>query len=261
MPTSGIKRLFGVRERTTVHNARVPDGVRVYAIGDIHGRHDLLQRLHQRIIADAAEHAGNAQPMLVYLGDYIDRGLHSREVIDELVAGPPPGFHSVYLKGNHDQQLLDFLINPAVGAAWMRYGGDATLYSYGVRISDDVPKETRLPTIRDGLLDLLPEKHLSFFKTLDLAYEVGDFIFVHAGIHPDKSLDQQTIEDLLWIRDEFLEADFNLGKVIVHGHSVTEKPEVRLNRIGVDTGAFFSNRLSCLVLEGDTRRFLSSLDN
>jgi serine/threonine protein phosphatase 1 len=241
-----------------VLDARVPDGVRVYAVGDIHGRHDLLESIHRRILRDAAAAAAGTRHVVVYLGDYIDRGLHSREVIELLAERPLPGFQSVHLKGNHDQQLLDFLVNPVLGAAWLRYGGDATVYSYGARIADDMPRETRLQALRDQLAEVIPPRHLEFFRSLELAYEIGDYLFVHAGVHPDKPMDYQTMEDLLWIRDEFLEADCNFGKIVVHGHSITEKPEVRDNRIGIDTGAFFSNTLTCLVLEGTTRRFLSS---
>ena len=255
-----IRQLFGPRQRVSVDNARMPDSVRVYAVGDIHGRNDLLARLHARITEDARSLAAGVRPIVVYLGDYVDRGLHSREVIDLLLDQPLAGFEAHYLKGNHDQQLLDFLSVPASGANWMRYGGDATLYSYGVRFPKDQPREFHLKLMSDQLREIIPERHLAFFQALKLTYEAGDYLFVHAGIHPEKRMEDQSVEDMLWIREEFLESDADLGKVVVHGHSVTDLPEVRENRIGVDTGAVFSNRLSCLVLEGSGRRFLSTRD-
>jgi serine/threonine protein phosphatase 1 len=243
----------------TVETARVPEGVRVYAIGDIHGRFDLLQRIHQRIAADAAA-LPRTRRIVVYLGDYVDRGLNSREVVDFLIDQPLAGFESVHLRGNHDQQLLDFLAQPATGALWLRYGGDATLYSYGIRFPDGGPKLMQLQIMSEQLKETIPARHLAFFNGLKLTFEIGDYLFVHAGIHPEKTMEQQTLEDMLWIRDEFLESDFDLGKVVIHGHSVTEKPEIRENRIGVDTGAVFSNTLTCLVLEDGGQRFLSSRD-
>lgn len=255
-----IRQLFGPRQRVTVDNARVPDGLRIYAIGDIHGRNDLLERLHARITHDARSIAAGVRPVVVYLGDYVDRGLHSREVIDLLLDHPLAGFEAHYLKGNHDQQLLDFLAVPASGVNWMRYGGDATLYSYGVRFPKDQPREFHLKLMSDQLREVIPERHLAFFQALKLTHETGDYLFVHAGIHPEKRLEDQSADDMLWIREEFLESDVDLGRVVVHGHSVTDLPEVRENRIGVDTGAVFSNRLSCLVLEGSRRRFLSTRD-
>lgn len=252
-----LRRLFSSRPRVTVDTATVPDGVRVYAIGDIHGRLDLLQRLHVKIAADAATRPARRR-IVVYLGDYVDRGLNSREVVDFLLDEPLAGFESVHLRGNHDQQLLDFLAQPATGALWLRYGGDATLYSYGIRFPDGGPKLMQLQVMSEQLRQTIPARHLAFFNGLRLTYEIGDFLFVHAGIHPEKPMEQQTLEDMLWIRDEFLESDFDLGKVVIHGHSVTERPEVRDNRIGVDTGAVFSNTLTCLVLEAGQRRFLST---
>jgi calcineurin-like phosphoesterase family protein len=258
MPREMLKRWLARRTRVTVETARVPAGLRVYAIGDIHGRVDLLRLLHQRIMADAALSEAGTRLLAIYLGDYVDRGLHSREVIEVLTCEPVPGFEAVYLRGNHDHEFVAFLEDPVKSAAWLRYGGDATLYSYGVRVSPEMPAEERLFALRDRLRAAVPPHHLAFLAGLPLTYEVGDYLFVHAGIHPDKPLDRQTPADLLWIRDEFLEADCDFGKVVVHGHSITEQPEVRENRIGIDTGACFTNALTCLVLQGETRRFLST---
>lgn len=253
-----LKRLLARRPRLTVDVARVPDGLRVYAIGDIHGRADLLREIRRLILADAANAAPHMRKLAVYLGDYIDRGLQSREVIDLLLDEPLPGFETVHLRGNHDHELLAFLEDPQRSAAWLRYGGDATIYSYGVRLPNDSPPQERLGLLRDRLFEALPPRHVTFFATLPLTYEVGDYLFVHAGIDPDKALDRQTPVDLLWIRDDFLESEEDFGKVVVHGHSVTERPEIRENRIGIDTGACYTNALTCLVLQGNTHRFLST---
>jgi len=198
--------------------------------------------------------------VIVYLGDYLDRGLYSRELIDFFLDDPLEGFESVHLRGNHDQYFLDFLEDPDKGASWLRFGGDATVYSYGVRFPDDVTPDRRMVYIRDRLLDAVPERHLAFLGDLALTWEIGDYFFVHAGVNPERPLSDQVPEDLLWIREVFLESERDFGKVVVHGHSVTSLPEVRENRIGIDTGACYSNNLTCLVLEGGGKRFLSTAE-
>jgi serine/threonine protein phosphatase 1 len=260
MPQAMLKRWLTRRPRVTVDTARVPNGLRVYAIGDIHGRADLLRLLHRQVAADAVNADPATRKLVIYLGDYVDRGLHSREVIDVLLEEPLPGFENIHLRGNHDHEFLAFMKDPEKSAAWLRYGGDATVYSYGVRLAADTPPEERLVRLGESLRETVPARHVEFFAGLPFTCEVGDYLFVHAGIDPDKSLDQQTPEDLLWIRDAFLEADCDFGKVVVHGHSVTEDPEVRENRIGIDTGACYTNALTCLVLQGDRHGFLSTRD-
>jgi serine/threonine protein phosphatase 1 len=258
MPREMLKRLLGRRPRLTVDTARVPAGLRVYAIGDIHGRADLLQEIHRLIIADSEAAEAGQRRLAIYLGDYVDRGLQSREVIDLLLDQPLPGFESIHLRGNHDHELLAFLEDGQRSSAWLRYGGDATIYSYGVRLAGDLSADERLIALRDRLQEALPPRHIAFFASLPLTYEIGDYLFVHAGIDPDKALDRQTPDDLLWIRDSFLESEDDFGRIVVHGHSVTEIPEVRDNRIGIDTGACYTNILTCVVLQGDNRRFLST---
>ena len=248
------------RRRVTFANAEVPGGVRVYAVGDIHGRVDLLDRLHAMILEDADDTAPGVRKIVVYLGDYLDRGLCSRELLDFFLDEPLPGFEPVYLRGNHDQFFLDFLVDPEKGASWLRFGGDATVYSYGVRIPDNVTPDKRMAYIRDRLLEVVPNRHLAFLGELELARVIGDYLFVHAGVNPDRPLHKQTPEDLLWIRESFLESERDFGKIVVHGHSVTTTPDVRENRIGIDTGACYSNNLSCLVLEGTSKRFLSTAE-
>ena len=255
-----VELFFGKkkRRRVTVANAEVPDGVRVYAVGDIHGRVDLLDRLHTMIREDAADVRPGFEKVVVYLGDYLDRGLYSRELLDLFLDDPLEGFESVHLRGNHDQCFLDFLVDPEKEASWLRFGGDATVYSYGVRIPDDMMPDMRMVHIRDRLLATVPQRHLAFLANLELTRVIGDFLFVHAGINPERPLSQQTPEDLMWIRKAFLESKRDFGKVVVHGHSVTSVPEVRQNRIGIDTGACYNNNLTCVVLEGANKRFLST---
>ena len=260
MPREMLKRWLTRRPRMTLDVAEVPSGLRVYAIGDIHGRVDLLRQLHRRIIADAAQADPAMRKLLIYLGDYVDRGLYSREVLDVLVRERVPGFESVHLRGNHDHEFLEFLEDPTTNSAWLRYGGDATLYSYGVRLPADTPADRRLDLLGERLREAVPADHVEFLMGLPYTCEVGDYLFVHAGIDPDKPLEEQTPEDMLWIRDAFLEADCDFGKVVVHGHSVTELPDVRDNRIGIDTGACYTNALTCLVLQDNRFGFLSTRD-
>lgn len=234
----------------------IPEGLRVYAIGDIHGRADLLRRLHEAICLDAAEATPGTRFLAIYLGDYVDRGLHSREVLDLLVEKPLPGFHSIYLKGNHEELFLRFLEGVECGPTWFRLEGNTTVLSYRVGVPQSPSKSLDFGGIRDHLRKSVPEDHIRFLLRLNLMAEAGDYFFVHAGIRPGIPLDKQSQADLLWIRDEFLNSPMNHPKVIVHGHSVTDKVQIRENRIGIDTGAYMTNRLTCLVLEGPTKRLL-----
>lgn len=260
-PTGVLERIWGKAKRLTVASARVPAGDRIYAIGDIHGRVDLLRRLHDMIERDAQTAAPGTRKTIIYLGDYVDRGFNSRELIDFLLDHPLPGFAPVYLRGNHDEYFAKFIETAEEGGPWLKYGGDATVYSYGVRIAEDVPPEQRLQHICQQLRETVPQRHMTFLSQLKLAWTIGDFLFVHAGVHPDRPWDKQLSHDLLWIRDEFLHCDRDFGKIVVHGHSVTEAPDVRPNRIGIDTGACYSNVLTCLVLEGNSKRFISTADS
>jgi serine/threonine protein phosphatase 1 len=234
-----------------------PAGSRVYAIGDIHGCLGLLKTLHERIAADAERHAG-CRRVIVYLGDYVDRGLDSRGVIDLLLSEPLPGFERIHLKGNHEDTVLRFLEDEQVGPGWLAYGGAPTLYSYGIQPPDSATDADGLARAREELAQKLPPDHLAFLRELVLTHEEGGYLFVHAGLRPAVALESQDPEDLMWIRDEFLRSDEDFGRVVVHGHSITDEPEVRVNRIGIDTGAFASGRLTCLVLDGPTRSIIST---
>ena len=236
---------------------RIPPATRVYAVGDVHGQLEALTRLVAMIRGDA-ENALTARRVVVFLGDYVDRGLESRRVLDFLLAGPLPNFETVFLKGNHDAWLLAFLEDAAVGPEWLNAGGQATLLSYGVAVPPGPRSAANLESTREAFARSLPAAHRGFLESLRLRHVEGDYAFVHAGIRPGISLDEQQEQDLLWIRTEFTEDRSDHEVMVVHGHSVTERPEVRDNRIGIDTGAYATGRLTCLVLEGESRRFLTT---
>jgi serine/threonine protein phosphatase 1 len=234
---------------------RVPDGARVYAIGDIHGRADLLREMHQLIHEDAYRHQ-RPRNVVVYLGDYVDRGPSSAEVIDILLDEPLPGFETVHLAGNHEDTVIRFLSDTSVAGLWLEYGGTATLYAYGVK--PPLPNEKDLLRAQAELRENLPARHLAFMQGLKLTHEEGDWFFVHAGVKPGVPLAAQLPQDALWIRSEFLACNDDFGKIVVHGHTVTQEPEVRRNRIGIDTGAFMSGRLTALVLDAEHWSFLQT---
>jgi serine/threonine protein phosphatase 1 len=252
-----ITRLIGrTRQQETVA-PEVPPGSRIYAVGDIHGRADLLRQMHSLIHHDAYERQA-PRNVVVYLGDYIDRGDASPAVIDLLLDEPLPGFQSVHLKGNHEDTLLSFLDDAAFGQGWLLYGGAETLMSYGVRLPRPGSSAQELERAQAELQARLPPRHRRFMAELRLTHEEGDYLFAHAGIRPGVPLEQQQAQDLLWIRDEFLLSDAEFGKIVVHGHTITARPDVQRNRIGIDTGAFASGTLTCLVLEGAEWSFLQT---
>ena len=237
------------------HRPRMPDNRRIYCVGDIHGRFDLLTELVSMIKRDALDFGGSK--VIVYLGDYIDRGPESKQVLDFLVAGPPEGFDQVCLLGNHEKAMLDFLMVPEQCAAWLGFGGRETLESYGVS-EDDVESRWVLTELRNLLKSKLPESHREFLRDCSLTHSEGDYFFAHAGVKPGCPLDLQDPKDLMWIRDEFTQSDQDHGAVVVHGHSIMEKPVFRSNRIGIDTGAFYTGVLTALILEGEDQRLLQT---
>ncbi len=249
-----LRRLFsGFTETRTTY--RVPRGTRVYAVGDIHGQLDLLKGMRDQI-SDDAKTARRERNVIVYLGDYIDRGPDSRGIVELLLNQPLQGFEEVHLKGNHEDLMLEFLDDPGVGEHWYLNGGDATLASYGVARAVIVEGPDRFVATRDRLRGTLPVEHLAFLRSLAMYHVEGDYLFVHAGIRPGRPLAQQEAHDLLWIRREFLSSDADHGCCVVHGHSITSEPEIRRNRIGIDTGAYYTGRLTGLVLDGAERRIL-----
>lgn len=234
---------------------KVPPGCRVYAIGDIHGRNDLLTALLARIAADAA--VSNDQKSLVFLGDYVDRGPQSKEVVERIMTLDWPGWEIVALRGNHEQILLEFCVKAEVYRIWRDFGGAETLMSYGVRPPRlDDPQE--FVRAREEFLQCIPPRHLEYLGALPYSHTVGDYYFAHAGVRPSVPLEEQTPDDLMWIRDDFLFSGRALDKTVVHGHSPSTRPVVRPNRIGVDTGAYATDCLTAVLLRGESCTFLST---
>lgn len=233
-----------------------PPGCRVYAVGDIHGRRDLLEQAHRAILDDSRTEA-LLEKICIYIGDYVDRGDDSRGVIDRLLSAPLPGFRAVHLLGNHEDIMLRFLDDSSIAPMWLANGGDATLYSYGVDWRPHAAADD-METLRQAFRAALPAPHLKFLRSLSLSHIEGDYVFVHAGIRPGRDVTLQDGQDLLWIRNEFLDSEADHGKVVVHGHSISPAPDVHPNRIGIDTGAFATGKLTCLVLEDTDQRFLQT---
>ena len=222
--------------------------MRIYAIGDVHGRADLLDRLLSRIDAHVAA-SPIARPVCLLIGDYIDRGPASREVLDLLI-NCAHGREMIFLRGNHDVFIDRFLKQPATLQDWSRIGGLETLMSYGLQPSLN-PDAAAQKELAGALNAVLPESHRQFFATLASSFTCGGYFFAHAGVRPGVPLARQGDEDLLWIRDEFLLHEEKFEKIVVHGHTPVHEIDIRPNRINIDTGAYATGRLSCLVLEGD----------
>lgn len=256
--------MFGIirRWRGTKDEANASPSVefhpdtRIYAIGDIHGCADLLAQLHQAIQADL-QHRHCRQSIEVYVGDYVDRGPRSFEVLENLALSTPVCNRRICLMGNHEQILIDFLRDPLVLSSWMSLGGLETLQSYGVRVRLNSARR-EFNTIQAELQYRLPESHRKFLHQLPLSFSYGSYFFVHAGVRPGVALEQQKAEDLLWIRDGFLDSAKDFGAIVVHGHTPGEAPVVLPNRICIDTGAYATGKLTCMVLEGNDKRFLTA---
>ena len=234
--------------------AAVPQGMRIYAVGDIHGCCQQLDALMQKI--DEDKQGSDLDSRLVFLGDYIDRGPDSKGTVARLLA-VESSYRPTFLMGNHDQTLLDFLKDPIVYRSWRGFGAQETLMSYGVmppRFDD----EGEFAVARDRLERALPANHLNFLTNLQTSAQIGDYYFVHAGVRPGIALDDQIPADMLWIRLEFLESKQDFGKVIVHGHTPIERATRYANRINVDTGTYATGRLTAAVLEGESCRFLAT---
>jgi serine/threonine protein phosphatase 1 len=228
---------------------------RCYVIGDIHGRLDLLDKMVDEIRRDIDQNPAR-ESLTVTLGDYVDRGPDSRGVLDRLARNPFPTDY-IPLKGNHEDLFETFLTRPEIGPHWRRLGGLETLHSYKVPVAP-LLVGTGFAEAAQALRQSLPEDHSAFFGRLKLSLTIGRYFFCHAGVRPGVALEKQRAEDLLWIRDEFLSSKAQFGKIVVHGHTPTQAPEVLANRINIDTGAFATGRLTCLVIEEGGLRFLST---
>jgi serine/threonine protein phosphatase 1 len=229
--------------------ARLQEGRRIYAIGDIHGCDVQLGNLHEVIAEDLATRPIE-EPLLLHIGDYVDRGADTAGVLQRLLRETPiPGVPVINLLGNHDETMLHALSGDRAAATdWLFAGGAPALQSYG--IDPDSPRES--------WPEQVPPEHLEFLRRLALTYRDGGYFFVHGGVRPGVPLEQQAREDLLRMRQPFLYSEMSFGAVVVHGHTPVRDPVVRHNRIAIDTGAVFGGKMTCLVLEGETLGFLTA---
>lgn len=252
-PWSTAQRDASVAAPAAARPSGKVDGQLVYAIGDIHGCYDQLRRLLADISADAEDRTKGRTATLIFCGDYIDRGPASAQVLDALCwlkrHGP---FHVHFLKGNHEQVMLAYLADPEAAQDWMKFGGMQTLTSYGVTppAPDDGPE--RHIEARDDLLERMPVAHLRFLESLELMVGLGDFAFVHAGVRPEVTLANQREQDLLWIRQGFVDVETRHERIIVHGHSwIDDQPRLLPHRIGIDTGVYETGVLTAVRIEDD----------
>ncbi|MEH2539973.1 MULTISPECIES: metallophosphoesterase family protein [unclassified Bradyrhizobium] len=232
-------------------NASAPAGTRIYAVGDIHGRADLLSEIIARIDDDIRRRP-IAHTVEIYLGDYVDRGPHSKTVIDLLTVRLVAN-HAVCLRGNHEAVMEGFLQDPAILQYWLQLGGMQTLASYGVELHDETATASE---VHRRFLDAFPRAHQLFMQCLRNQFSCGDFLFVHAGIRPDVPIEHQDPNDLIWIRDEFLGSTRDHEQFIVHGHTPVPHPDIRHNRINIDTAAWRTGTLTCIAIEGSAILFL-----
>lgn len=241
----------------------LPKGMRVYAIGDIHGALPLLAQLHEKIRDDLRTREGYDAVKLIYLGDYINRGSQSRETIDMLLANPIDNVDVFFLMGNHEFALIKFLSGEMEYGEWLRWGGDETLLSYGLDVISPFSEKEDIEALRKNFRQTIPLRHYYFLSQLKPYQEVGSYLFVHAGLRPGVALEQQQLQDLILIRKDFLKKPVTCGKTVIHGHTVFTTPHIRKKRrridsIGIDTGAFDKGKLTAIVLENENYRFISA---
>lgn len=227
----------------------------IYAIGDVHGCLEALRSVEAKIIADAANVPG--EKWLVMLGDYIDRGPHSAQVLDHLLAPPPRGFRRICLRGNHEAALLAALEDADALVGWLGFGADATLASYGMSATQIAALDRGGRKGLQLLQAYIPEEHIAFLRQLPLMLSVPGYIFVHAGLRPGVPPERQSERDLLWIRDEFLLADHDFGATVIHGHTPIDEPYLSPRRVGIDTGCFASGRLTAVRVGDDGVRVIA----
>lgn len=258
MVAGKLRGLFGASRTPAPSRAAVPPGERVYAIGDVHGRLDLLIEMLDRIDADDARR-GPADTTIVLLGDLVDRGPESAQVIDHVIERDWRGRSVKILQGNHEEVMLLALSGDLEAMRfWTRIGGGETMESYGVPAA--LIESGNAQQLVVDFTSRIPRSHCALlYRTIDHV-TIGDYAFVHAGVRPGITIEKQKVADLRWIRGEFLAHEGDLGAVVVHGHTITETVEEYDNRIGIDTGAYVTGRLTVLGLEGRERWYLSSAD-
>jgi serine/threonine protein phosphatase 1 len=248
--------MFRKRQASEPVVRAIPEGQRVYAVGDIHGRLDLLDDLIAQIEGDDRIR-GSAQTQIVFLGDLVDRGPDSAGVIERLIGLAEARGNVRFILGNHEEIFLRAVSGDIESLRlFVRIGGRETILSYGVSERDYER------TDYDELLALIqahvPARHIAFLDGFEDRIEIGDYVFVHAGLRPGVAIEEQRRADMRWIRSSFLDSTWEFGKLVVHGHSISDDIVVRPNRIGIDTGAFASGRLTALGLEGAERWFLTA---
>lgn len=247
MKISASQMLSALRYPKSTAKPKLPDGVRIYAISDIHGCAHLLEQMLGVIDADVA-HSRPYRAIEVFLGDYIDRGPDSRSTIDLLIRRARRG-NAVFLRGNHEAFLAEVFRDPLRIPDWLQVGGLQTLMSYGLSPPPHPNEEEQRALVRE-LAAAMPPLHREFLKRLRLSFTCGDFFFVHAGVRPGVPLSEQQEADLLWIREEFLQSQKNFGKYVVHGHTPVRSAEVLANRANIDTGAYATGNLTLLSIQG-----------
>ena len=251
-----LKRLFGRKEEISPRTWTAPEGQRIYAIGDIHGRLDLLDQLIVQIEEDNASR-NRVRTQIVFLGDLCDRGPDSCGVIERVMQLAAASADVRLIAGNHEELLIRAWEGDRRSAGLInRVGGKETMLSYGV---DEVEYDA---ADLDELLNLItthvPENHIAFLKGAEDWIAAGDYLFVHAGIRPGDAVEEQRTSDLRWIRREFTDFDGDHGMMVIHGHTITDEVDIRTNRVGIDTGAYATGRLTALGIEGTERWFLQT---
>lgn len=251
-----LKRLFSTVKPAVPWTARAPEGARIYAVGDIHGRRDLLDELLGKIEADDNAR-GPAKTQLIFLGDFADRGDDSFGVIERLMTLGAASDDVQFIFGNHEELLMRaWEGDPRAAGVFNRNGGRDTMLSYGVdpNVYDDASLEELVEIMRSAI----PRSHIEFLRSFQDWIVAGDYLFVHAGIRPGVPIEEQDVSDLRWIRGDFTRYEGTHDKMVIHGHSITEEVDDQPNRIGIDTGAFMSGRLTAIGIEGTERWFLQT---
>ncbi len=245
---SSLKSLFKAPAKVAPSHI----GQLTYSVGDIHGRADLFEKMIERIRADSA--TVGQRPRIVLLGDYVDRGPGSRQVLDRIIRLKEETWCDVEaLMGNHEEALVQFLREPGYGVSWVEYGGAATLGSYGVQVPALRTDPEAWEAVRDAFAAVLPAAHLELLSGLEVMLQADDYLFVHAGVNPGVPLSEQGAQEFLWIRAPFLDSEKACEYVVVHGHTPEEEPSNKRWRIGVDTGAYATGILTGVRLLGDDR--------
>lgn len=256
-----LKKIFGSKKVIKTHHTpqmRLREGVRVYAIGDIHGRRDLLEDMYSQVQSHISEYPVE-RVIILFLGDYVDRGPDSRGVIDFLLSlEDGEALSHIFLIGNHEKAMLDFMEHPEEAIAWLSWGGDAALKSYDVPMKNEKGKRKPPDKLAASLSRNVPHAHLKFLNNLKTHHIEDGYIFVHAGLRPGVEINKQTEDDMLTIREEFVYSKARFDKIVVFGHTIMEEPYYENGRLGIDTGAYATNILTCAVLEGESVQILQT---